>query len=904
MSVRYGPTSVLYSGDEQRAREYLPVAMQWLRVTQERQRAGGVDIMRYTRELAEDAYCYVTLGGGMSILHIVAGAATVEQGGEIARDLVPDFVSGAVRNGYIEKEFPNLTGQQDALATFKPTGRCFWRYYREDGAENWLRPGYSHVRRLAVEPHNSMGGVMNSDPNSSVTFSQYTKLKPTMYSGTMRKCVQALMGFGRQRKNPKTGRGDVSLYDYPDIRWERIEPVSDEDAMRAQDVREAGLQIQYDWRWPRTHGLTRAADGVWWLVEISKSRGIVAMRLPLHPATTLPEFREKCEDENDLDAIRLLDEFGGFPTGETFPAELAPWIDAGKVLRLLEPDAMAAYYEHSQYSPDIGWAFNLRGSEAHNTAWRFGDDGCQRGVHYACALEIGTSREYVQAEGLAARLESLRGVDGIDSNELDAARWKCGLLSDSDRRHAAEARTAADCYQRVRAVSVSPLATGGASISKVSEGFLYGYPKVLVQRNNNMKFPALPLDYLKSHDMRPWDEDVPHPGLCDTTMFVFFAGNELKWVKFFWDGREIPFRNEDNYEQCMFIGEWERHEEAEEKRIPMMFYSNDLDHREEIAGFERHTHIKSEDLGYYLCEVVDGLGWFKHAGTVKRRKRFLRMTDTKTTTARTIRTGIGIPIGEREGYYYAKAESTERFEHTIYHDYTYQWDPYTYQHWRNRARANVDEWDSRLAWCNTHGSSTAMCMSEGDEDRATGTWERLQDHPTGCGKSLIRTVVTPGVDYWIFDNFYGWWLQPGQAYFPSDCSEADEGPWLFGCEHATPLAYEIPPAPLPPPVEIIEEGLAFYDVWLVTSSSHGPIRTVEEKPITESHDGFELWELPSPSVDPPIEMSIYETHNVLGEGDVIRYSQDMNDIPNQIKGRPEWPEMKTGELTFVGVVDG
>jgi hypothetical protein len=53
-----------------------------------------------------------------------------------------------------------------------------------------------------------------------------------------------------------------------------------------------------------------------------------------------------------------------------------------------------------------------------------------------------------------------------------------------------------------------------------------------------------------------------------------------------------------------------------------------------------------------------------------------------------------------------------------------------------------------------------------------------------------------------------------------------------------------------------------------------------------------------------MEMSIYETHNVLGEGDVIRYSKDMNDIPNQIKGRPEWPEMKVGELTFVGVVDG
>ena len=900
--IRYGPVSVRYSGDERRAREYLPAAMQWLRITQERQRAGEVDSMRYVRELAEDAYCYVVLGGGMAVLHIVAGAATVDE--EIARDIVPDFVSGAVRGGIIRKEYPNLYGEQDKLATFKPTDRCFWRYFRdntdpENLRNNSLSQNYAYVRRLAVEPHTQIAGPLrNTDPNSDAVFSQYRRLKPTMYSGTMRKCIQALMGFGRQRRKAPKYKVEISLYDQ--LRWKPAEPVTDAEEDYRQATRESGLQIQYDWRWFRTHGLTRGADGAWWLVEISKSRGIVAMPLPLHAATTTQAFRERLEKEGDTDALRLLDEFGGFPTGERFPVEVGPWIEAGRVLRLLEPEAMAAYYEHLAYSQDIGWAFNLRGDEAHNCAYRYGNDGCQRGVHYACSLKIGAKGDYNPAPGLVERLGAMRNAP----DDLEAIQWKCGRLSQADRIAASAAATTKDLYQFVKQCSVAPLATGNGTISKVSEGFLWASPKVRTQRNDNIKFPSLPLDYLESHNMRPWDEDVPQPDVCDTTMFVFFSGNELKWVKFYLSKKQAPYKNEDNFESCMFIGEWERTEEQDGKLIPKMFYTNDFDNREELPGYSKKTRIKSEDLGYWRLWFEDGwaFGGFSHAGRVYREKRFLRTEEITIRSAQGRATGVAIPIGEREGYYYAQMDATGRYERHLTHSHTYLRDPHVYLHWRNRARSNVDEFDPNLAWCNTHGSTTAMCMSEGDEDRATGTWERLQEHPNG-GKPTIRTAVVPGAGFWIFDFMYGWWWESGDYYFPTECSDAaDEGEWIHGGEHVTPMAYEIPPPALPEDEHEDKPSSASYSVWLVSSSPHGVIQTVKNKPITEYSNSFELWELPSPSLDPYIEMTIHETHNALGDGDTIKYDIDLNDVA-EVKGNPNWPEMKIGELTLVGVID-
>ena len=77
-----------------------------------------------------------------------------------------------------------------------------------------------------------------------------------------------------------------------------------------------------------------------------------------------------------------LEELGCLPTGEAFPAGdgVANLIASGDILQLLLPSDMSEFYACSPYSSAMGWALNSKGTEAHNTAYKYGDDGFQRGV--------------------------------------------------------------------------------------------------------------------------------------------------------------------------------------------------------------------------------------------------------------------------------------------------------------------------------------------------------------------------------------------------------------------------------------------------------------------------------------------------------------------------------------------
>ena len=94
--------------------------------------------------------------------------------------------------------------------------------------------------------------------------------------------------------------------------------------------------------------------------------------------------------------ITALDELGCLPTGEAFPntaAQVNELIERGEILRLLEPSELSEFYCCSAYSSAMGWAFNERGNEAHNTAYYFGEDGFQRGVWYQVNINIGAIKE-------------------------------------------------------------------------------------------------------------------------------------------------------------------------------------------------------------------------------------------------------------------------------------------------------------------------------------------------------------------------------------------------------------------------------------------------------------------------------------------------------------------------------
>ena len=139
-------------------------------------------------------------------------------------------------------------------------------------------------------------------------WSQSALLKPGLYSGKMRHVVQILLG--------------------------------------------SNAAVPYDFRFSRTHGVfvgTKGGKPNDWLVEISASKGILAIEMPAC-TKTVPK-------ENTL---------GYVPKGDPFPEgeALNNAIKAGSVRVLMAPSGLADVYKKSPFSGVFGWAFNYTGAEA------------------------------------------------------------------------------------------------------------------------------------------------------------------------------------------------------------------------------------------------------------------------------------------------------------------------------------------------------------------------------------------------------------------------------------------------------------------------------------------------------------------------------------------------------------
>lgn len=184
------------------------------------------------------------------------------------------------------------------LRSYKPTANA-WQYpLHKDAAKS---PSSFHDEKLLGKAG-----------------AQYATLRPTMFSGRMVQAVQILMG--------------------------------------------RGIEVKYDFRWEKCHGITTGPDGTRWLVEISAD-GVRAMKFGLDSGSIGSKT-----DANKQATIM----FGGIPNGTTFPVgdKLADAISSGKVMALRTSARMADFYGKRMYASTMGWSFNDGGTEAHNTCWQ------------------------------------------------------------------------------------------------------------------------------------------------------------------------------------------------------------------------------------------------------------------------------------------------------------------------------------------------------------------------------------------------------------------------------------------------------------------------------------------------------------------------------------------------------
>ena len=837
--------NIAYEGEPDICNGFLPKAKQLLNSVLWQMSYNKLGVYRGHMRLSDTAYCYVVVAGGVSSICIVAdGQPDTGQTPVSQHWKTPDFLSGVVVNG-------QLTTTQTGVGlchSFLPTPDCGRLFGLNAKGQP---PTIQDSAKLAVEGY---PGIADNDPNIVTRYVQSGLIRPTQWTGTMRLCIQALMGFGKPGKKSIYARTAI----IPPIGGIKPQPKTKPTAYE-QQVADTGRQIRYDYRFYRTHGLVKAADEVWWLVEIGMTRGVIAMPLPLYvdtqPASSGKSaglFRAKLAQLNDTAAKTIIDTLGGFPTGESFPTDstaFEAWVKAGKILSLLTPADLSAFYGYQPYSSLMGWAFSDSGHEAHNTAWDYADSGVIWGIHDSIAFTFGATVAALRSEAAVKDVrQALQGQEKANPKTYAANIYKLRRLSNLDFDAVVEELNrwdAAAAYALLNGMTGAALSVATATRTRAGLGKLWDNAKFAYQVQ--LKFPEPALKCLDSFDFNPIGVNrLTFPAQdCDTTVHVFFVGEQLHWVKYYCSAKPVtPEQSSNDFEDCMLSGSWSSSVKSAVK-VPKMLYTSAIDDRREVGANENTTTIKGEDLGYTLVQYGD---WIPEVwmSTLSRYKTFLITTKTVSQNGPNLQSTVLVPFGDRACYYYAVKDgfdSVTRSERQGYQDVQ---DPTT----------------------------------------ATGNrkWIQMRDQIPECGNPDARRCKSV-------------------EYNPGGCSDvADEGQWVNKCDNFEDMAYAVTLPDLPQTSSFSREE-ATLSAKLVSGYNGGDPVTVQQASSTDVYWGEGHWFIPSPDPETDWRAWLWTTHNALGDTEILQYVESPDGFPVKIQGSLGFAELDENErVTFVGVV--
>ncbi len=601
--------------------------------------------------------------------------------------------------------------------------------------------------------------------------SQYAKLRPSWFSGLMGAVVGIAGGYGKldfeDLPKSKVERATMKLPE----KWRvKLEP-------ELQGVRLPGYtgkpdktgEIQYDYKFSETHGVMRDDQGGCWLMRISAA-GVYAMPLPMIPATTTQAFREYIESVNDDEILWILDEFGGMPSGEGFPPQregaFEAWRRAGAVIKVCDA---GDFFQNMAYATTCGWAFNLSGTEACNTCYEFGDDGLQIGKTYQLSVRLSAAENEgrlrvpdafdldgsEQSQRLNRYLGTLyEAMRGNSARNL-AIKYKLRRVPVSSiLARAGQLKTAAqaeiDYWDNLE---VDPIAQHSGGIVLTGQGTVWapGNPKTHPQ----IKFPEpSPMgDGCISHDFGRLEGYPPPPSTtrCDTTMFVYYVGDDLKYVKYFRDGRTHDKEVEHDYDGCMIVGSWEMKETFGSTGLHGSFYITDVDDRKSAAPRTTVTKTVGKDLGYDTAPFYGLDGYPMWCGSLWRNRYYSHTVNSVTSEGYSLAIAICIPFFERSAAIHAKKEATTGKTVSDSLSVYSITDPNTYRY---------RTYDRVWAWFG--------CDSSGNVATAT----------------QFSPMPKDGKPFWL----------SGYSHNPGICSDfADEGDWMGGLpQDITHIAHKDP----------------------------------------------------------------------------------------------------------------
>jgi len=580
-----GAPSVRLEGDEKRALALIPEGKLLLSKAQAFTKRAEIPTYSMSRRVSDDEYIYVLVAGDQNIIQISAGVkypGLVHEEPEVPESPVfPDFLSGLVFNGIMDtREETKSDGSKvsyKVIRSWAPTPNC--------AKIQKLKTGLQSSGRLAVAPYASMS-EWRAPQNSSVEFSQLHVPRSSQWSGTMKKVVQICMGFGQINKN--------KLRD-PN------EPNTTSPYMK--EVDQYGVQVRFDYKFMRSHGIYRAEDKRLWLIEISAGRGVVAMPLPIYPGSDTQGFKARAEARGDTAMVTALEELGCLPTGEAFPTTPALFnkkVERGEILQLLSPSDLQDFYGRlSGFSSICGWSFTEKGEQAHNVGYHYPEeeDGYQRACWYQINIKIGSINK--------------------------------------DRKPG------------------EPIATGSAELRLQQEGFLYSPP--IRKSFIPVKYyePMMAPPGLLSHSAKPlYGGNLTKD--CDTPVYVGIVEGELKVARYFRAGDSKPINNvtdEREGEPCLYGGTWTYTSETGTQFVPPMPYTNDIDSRAVLSSSVTTGTLTVTPSGYgaaFGTEFIDRPQYV----LVRRARVFKSHTVTETKSGEMRSACFVSPGYLRDGYYF------------------------------------------------------------------------------------------------------------------------------------------------------------------------------------------------------------------------------------------------------------
>lgn len=547
------------------------------------------------------------------------------------------------------------------------------------------------LRRFAIE-YGEQFRYFEPEIQGIYTFTQYHRHRPTWYSGAMCEVMQVVGGYGNQKFDelPESDLERASMKPPAKIHKEIQKEMGNVRLPGYKGAPPEDGKFVLDYKHSRTHGVSFDSAGHPWLVQIDSS-GVHVMPLPTIPATTTEAFRGWMDDVGDTEILKLLDRFGGLPSGEGFPKGSAfqAWRRAGVIIKVCDT---SDFYEHEAMYAACGWAFNSNGTEGYNTCHNQLPNGLRKAYGYKLGLQLGP------ADNNGKLPHSWQMDDPEDSRRVDeylASIYRQAHSDDAEglaikyklRRHTGhEILQAANDgldYNYWAGLEMQPIASHGGYVNRVADGNMW-WPKVVTQfglapSHRAPKFPTLNGEGCQTLDMVNMDYEGPAVR-CDTVLFGCYVEDKLRVIKYFRDEREFYKEEESTFEDLMIVGHWEKTVTTGTSGLAGYIYTTDEDDRREISPTVTHTEVVGTDLGYGQ-PMYSGAGTLAMNGGVSRARYYEHKTTVETTTGSGISCGALVPVFARDCIQYAHTEGSTSWTKSMETARKSMADPTSYESW-------------------------------------------------------------------------------------------------------------------------------------------------------------------------------------------------------------------------------